>query len=146
MGKPYAIMIKRKGTNETGITSGGRVGSGKNSEDELDLVYKGTVTTKQRDPQYLSEPTFNPAPTTDITVKNTHEIIVDNTQIPRENPGKQRAKDQRDTTTKTDAITLESSDKEFDQQLLKKFLKSAHLPLSNKPYELIKLKQALLDK
>ena len=116
------------------------------SEDELDLVYKDTIATKQRDHQYLSEPTFNRAPTTDITAKNTQEITVVNTQIARESPGKQRAKDQRDTTTKTDAITFESSDEMFDQQLLKKFLKGAHLPLSNKPYELIKLKQAYLNK
>ena len=60
------------------------------------------------------------------------------------NPGKQRAKVQPDPRNQQDATTLESSDDEYDEQLLKKFPIGAHLPLSNKPYDALKLKRSFL--
>ena len=56
-------------------------------------------------------------------------------------PGKRRAKIQPDVTNRKETITLESSDEDHDQELLKNFLIVAHLPLSNKPYGLTKLKK-----
>ena len=104
----------------------------RNSEDELDLLYKDTVTTKPRNHEYLPESIFNPASTKNITATDNQQRTMDSTQSPQGNPWKHYANIQPDSRSKTDAITLASSDEEFDQQLLKKFPICAHLPTSIK--------------
>ena len=54
------------------------------------------------------------------------------------------AKVQSEPLNQQDAITLESSDDEYDEQILKKFPIDAHLPVSNKPYDALKLKRSFL--
>ena len=112
-----------------------------NSDDELDLVYKGTDARgvgpqKQKDHQYLPEPTFTPVETVDTetatTTANPQGITCTSTDA---NPGKRHAEVQSEPLYQQDTITLESSDDEYDEQLLKKFPIVAHLPLSNKPYD-----------
>ena len=120
----------------------------KNSQDELDLVYKDagakeTVVPERMDHQYLPEPTFNP-------VENTTTTTVDEPQGPKShqqdnNPGKRRAKIQPVPIHREDTITLESSDEDYDRQLLKKFPLGTHLPLSNKPYDAFKIKRSFLS-
>ena len=121
-----------------------------NSDEELDLVYKGTDprglgTQKQKDHQYLAEPTCTPVDSgnteTATTTANLRVATCTSTDV---NPGKQRAKVQPDPRNQQDAITLESSDDEYAEQLLKKFPIGAHLPLSNKPYDALKLKRSFL--
>ena len=111
-----------------------------NSEDELELKFKhhGKPTS---DHQYLPEPIFNPVPPAQNNVEqNTIEVP------PRTatNSGKQRPKNQQDTFPNTDAITLDSSDEEFDRRLLQNFPIGAHLLLSIKPYEIKSLKESFL--
>ena len=109
-----------------------------NSEDELDLKFKQKPTP---DHQYVPEPTFNPAPPAQI---NTEQNATEANQHTNTNSGKRRANNQPDAVTHTDAVTLDSSDEEFDRRLLQKFPIGAHLPLSNKPYETRSLQESFL--
>ena len=113
----------------------------KNSEDELDLVYKDTgaretMAPKQKDHQYLSKHTFIPVENYTATTANDPQNY---------NPGKRSAKTQPEPINQRDTITLEGSYGDFDQQLLKKFPIGANLLLSNKPYDALKLKRSFLS-
>ena len=92
-----------------------------NSEDELDLNYK--VQNRH------TRAHFQPS-TTRCTGINTQQNTSDTRQCTTNNRGKQRAKDQPNAMTKTDTITLENSDEEFDRLLLKKFPVGSHILLS----------------
>ena len=109
-----------------------------NSEDELDLKFKQKPTP---DHQYVPEPTFNPAPPAQI---KTEQNATEANQRTNTNSGKRRAHNQPDAVTHTDAVTLDSSDEEFDRRLLQKFPIGAHLPLSNKSYETRSLQESFL--
>ena len=107
-----------------------------NSEDELDLVFKDTgekdtVVSLTKVHQYLPEPTFNPVSRTNVTTADDQQGPISDAQD--NNPGKQRAKPKTDVANRKDAITLENSDEDYDQKLLKKFAICEHLPFSNKP-------------
>ena len=120
----------------------------KNSGDELDLVYKDTraresMPPTQKDHQYLPEPTFTPVENDTATTTNNPQRPT--CTSPYHNPGKRRAKVQPEPINQQDTITLESSDDDYDRQLLKKFPIGAHLPLSNKPYDALKLKRSFLS-
>ena len=96
----------------------------KNSEDELDLIYKDTgakeaMAPKQKDHQYLPEPTLNPVENEIATTANDPQGPT--CTSPDHNPGKPRAKIQPEPINQHDTMTLESSDDNYDQQLLKKF-------------------------
>ena len=95
------------------------------------------------DHQYLPEPTFTPVE--NETATSTNNPQGPTCTSPDHNPGKRRAKVQPEPRTQQDTITLESSDDDYDRQLLKKFPIGAHLPLSNKPYEALKLKRSFLS-
>ena len=93
-----------------------------NSEDELSLVYKSN---------YLPEPTFEPAgPST--------QAIRSKTAGP--------ASSSQTSTQQKKQVTLSDTDEddEFDQALMKKFPIGAHLPLSNIPCDLQKVKRSFL--
>ena len=109
-----------------------------NSEDELDPKYKPKPTP---DHQYVPEPTFNPAPPAQI---NAERNATEANQSTNTTSGKRRAHHQPEVITHTDAVTLDSSDEEFDRRLLQKFPIGAHLPLSNKPYEARSLQESFL--
>ena len=109
-----------------------------NSEDELGLKYKQKPTP---DHQYVPELTFNPAPPAQI---NAERNATEANQSTNTNSGKRRAYNQPDVVTHTDAVTLDSSDEEFDRRLLQKVPIGAHLPLSNKPYETRSLQESFL--
>ena len=113
-----------------------------NSKDELDLKFKqqGKSTS---DHQYVPEPIFNPLPPAQ---NNGDQNAIEVSPSTATNSGKQQWKYQQDTLPNTDAITLDSSDEEFDRRLLQKFPIGAHLPLSNKPYEIKSLKESFLKK
>ena len=93
------------------------------------------------DHQYVPEPTFNPAPPAQ---NNTEQIATEANQRTNTNSGKRRAQNQPGAVPNTDAVTLDSSDEEFDRRLLQKFPIGAHLPLSNKPYEIRSLQESFL--
>ena len=78
------------------------------------------------------------------TARNTASSQGATGTSPEINPGKQRTKVQPDPRNQQEAITLQSSDDEYDRQLLLKFPLGAHLPLSNKPYDALKLKRSFL--
>ena len=105
-----------------------------NSEDELDLKYKP-------EHQYVPEPTFNPAPPAQTVADKSATEGNRHTQT---HSGKRRAQNQPDADTHTEAVTLDSSDEEFDRRLLQKFPIGAHLPLTNKPYEARSLQETFL--
>ena len=93
-----------------------------NSEDELSVVYKSN---------YLPEPTFEPAgPSTQAIRSKTAEP----------------ASSSQTTTQQKKQVTLSDTDEdeELDQALLKNFPIGAHLPLSNIPYDLQKVKHSFL--
>ena len=120
-----------------------------NSDDELDLVYKETNTrglgTQKQDQHYLPELTCTPVDSeNNETARITASSQGATGTSTKVNPGKQRAKVQPDPRNQQDAITLQSSDDEYDRQLLLKFPIGAHLPLSNKPYDALKLKRSFL--
>ena len=114
----------------------------KNSDDEVDLVYKDTgaresMPPTQKDLQYLREPNFTP-------VENEPATETNNLQGPTctsaaQNPGKRRAKVQPELRSHQGMITLETSDDDYDRQLLQKFPIGAHLLVSNKLYDALKL-------
>ena len=118
-----------------------------NSDDELDLVYKGTDArnTKTKRSPILAGTHLYPnglwKHTTAKTTANPRGTTCTSTDV---NPGKQRAKVQPDPRNQQDAITLETSVDQYDEQLLKKFPIGAHSPLSNKPYDALKLKRSIL--
>ena len=121
-----------------------------NSDEELDLVYHGTDarglgTQKKKDHQYLPEPTCTPVDSgktdTATTAANPRGATCTSIDV---NPGKQRARVLPDSRNQQDAITLESSDDKYDEQLLKNFPIGAHFPLSNEPYDALKLKRSFL--
>ena len=92
----------------------------------------------------MPEPTFTPVETVDTetatTTANPQGTTCTSTDA---NPGKRPAQVQPEPLNQQDTITLESSDDEYDEQL-KKFPIGAHLPLSNKPYDALKLKRSFL--
>ena len=95
-----------------------------NSKDELDPVYKDTGAKetrapKQKDHQYLPEPTFNPVEKEIATTANDPQGPT--CTSPDHNPGKRRAKIQLEPINQHDTMTLESSDDDYDRPLLKKF-------------------------
>ena len=107
-----------------------------NSEDQLDLVFKDTmekdtVVSSPQIEEYLPEPTFNPVSRTKVTTADDQQGPISDAQD--NNPRKQRAKPQTDVANRKDAITLENSDEDYDQKLLKKLPIGARLSLSNKP-------------
>ena len=114
---------------------------------DRDLVYKGTdtrgaVPQKRKDHQYLPEPTFTPVDTENATATDNQQGKTCTST--NANPGKRRAKVQPELLNQQDTITLESSDDDYDEQLIKNFPIGAHLPLSNKPYDPLKLKRSFL--
>ena len=129
-------MLRRKSTLQAALSAETMWDREVNSEDELDLKFKRKPTP---DHQYVPEPTFNPAPPAQNDVEQTTiEVALRITA----NSGKHRAQNQPDMVTNTDAVTLDSSDEEFDRRLLQKFPIGAHLPLSNKPYEIKSLQKS----
>ena len=97
----------------------------------------------KKDHQYLPEPTFTPVE--NETATSTNNLQGSTCTSPDDNPGKRRAKVQPESRTQQDTITLKSTDEDYDRQLLKKFPIVAHLPLSNKPYDALKLKRSFLS-
>ena len=93
-----------------------------NSEDELSVVYKSN---------YLPEPDFEPAgPST--------QAIHSKTAGP--SSSSQTSTQQKKQVTLSDT----DEDEEFEQALMKKYPIGAHLPLSNIPYDLQKVKRSFL--
>ena len=101
----------------------------RNSEEDLAVTYKQ---------QQLPEPTFNPPTNTSHTDATRSQQGC--------NTGKNKKSKSMPTQQPTGAGKWDSSDEEFDHQLMENFPIGAHLLLSNKPYDMINVKRTFLKK
>ena len=103
-----------------------------NSEDELDINYRQKQNESQLVPDNM--PSSSKSTTSNKTTVATKPITPS---------GKRKATTQVEKPLRPDG--WDSSDEEFDRQLLARFPIGAHLPLTNTTYDLIKEKRKFLN-
>ena len=103
-----------------------------NSEDELDINYR----EKQNDSQLVAD---NMPSSSKSKTRNKSTVAAK----PITPSGKRKATTQVEKPLRPDG--WDSSDEEFDRQLLARFPIGAHLPLTNTAYDLIKEKRKFLN-